>query len=187
MTAARLCCASILFHRHSASSRKNCSTIGVCPLTILTSASDCLNHAPRSISGKFCLSPDFGDPGHFEPVAYQLRRLAIAFERPDAEPFSAGLSERSQFAEFSGNLEPGFLLELTASGGEFILVQLDNALRHRPRAVVLLRPIGTAWVNQKNLRSDATAPIKKYPGAAYRHQRIFDFSLIVPPFATNVP
>ena len=91
-----------------------------------------------------------------EPNAYGKTRA-------DMHSLAALLPERRQRGELPGCNEARLLVEFAFCAGKQI-AGLDVALRNRPGAVILVAPIGSARVSEKQLKTRLAA-VGKYAGA----------------------
>src|SRR5436309_2814206 len=104
-------------------------------------------------------------------VAVGIGRVAGPIDRPDVQPLAARLREYTEipFAAALGGLESGLFPEFAPRAGELVFVGIDETLRHRPGAVVLLRPIGTSRVNEKDFGARTAPAVEKQARADGRH------------------
>src|SRR5207302_6057272 len=110
-------------------------------------------------------------PFPLEQVALEICRVAVPIDRPDVQPLAARLREYAEipFAAALVGLESGLFPEFAPRAGELVFVGVDETLRHRPGAVVLLRPIGTSRVNEKDFRARTAPAVEKQARADGRH------------------
>src|SRR5690348_10090587 len=70
------------------------------------------------------------------------------------------------------NIKPGFFPKFAERGCLFVFTRIHFALRKKPRAVVLLRPEGTAEMHEQELKLAILTAVQKKPGAdfgGFRH------------------
>lgn len=124
----------------------------------------------------------FRRPRHFKRVAGQFRGIAISLKSPDMKTFAAGLSKYSQIIAMAFDVETRFLPELATRAGERIFSRSDKSLWDRPGSVVFRCPVGTTGMNEKDLQTGASAPIKQNACAQRGHQCVFrSRDIVVPP------
>src|SRR5882762_2912674 len=111
--------------------------------------------------GELLGSARFRRPLHLEQIAGQIGRIAISLDRPDVQALAAGLSEYSKIMlkPTSVGIESGLFFEFAPRAGQFIFQRVDETLRHGPSAVVLLCPIGSSRVDEKDFRARTPSAI----------------------------
>src|SRR5262249_24763018 len=88
-----------------------------------------------------------------EAVTAQLRRIQVRrLHRPGEHLFAARLPNRWQCNEAPREWQAGLLLKRPARGGERLFLRRVLALRYRPCALILCRPVGPAGVHEEHLQ-----------------------------------
>src|SRR5579872_173021 len=107
-------------------------------------------------------------------VAVDRTWIAVAFQRPSVDEFSRLVFHRPERNQLESrmNIEPGFFPKFAERGCLFVFARIHFALRKKPRAVVLLRPEGTAEMHEQELKLAILTAVQKKPGAdfgGFRH------------------
>ena len=114
---------------------------------------------------KFLKLPKLWRPLHPETGASDQCRVDIAFHGPDGNDFSTRLAQRLQRNSHSMNFKTGFFEKFPLGSFQRIGSFVIFTLRDRPGSIILLRPEGTARMNQQNLNREALHSIEQDPGA----------------------
>src|SRR5262249_35017755 len=126
--------------------------------------------------GKALAAAGFRRPLHLELVAPQAGDVERAFAGEGHHHFAARLAKGTEEGKVALLQRPRLLLEFPPRCGERFLPGLVEALRDRPRAVILLRPERTSGMDEQDLRFGPGAAIEKDTGALLRHWKIRDAS-----------
>src|SRR6185312_2024969 len=106
---------------------------------------------------------------------------------PSEDPLAARLLEHAELHEGAFQPQPRLLLEFAYFRGERIFALIEQALRDRPGAVVLLGPIRPAGMNEQQIDGFPAAAKQENPGALLRHVwsrlalRAFGCNVVCPP------
>src|SRR6185437_2125962 len=119
--------------------------------------------------GEFRHSSGTGRPFEREGVAVQRRRIKRALERKGHDHLAAWLLVGAEIEEFAGDRRARLLEEFALRRDEQVLAFVDEPLRNRPGSRVLLRPEGTARMDEQHLKARRTAAEQHNPRANLRH------------------
>jgi hypothetical protein len=112
----------------------------------------------------------FRRPFERKEITCDATRVAIAFDSPGVDDFSARLLERTEEMKLAFGREARLLQELPLRGGKQILAWRGKTLRDRPRAFIFLRPERSARMHQEKFGRASRAPIEQYARADLFHR-----------------
>src|SRR5262249_55075400 len=98
--------------------------------------------------------------------------IAVALDGPGVDDLPALLGHVAQRDEGALHAQTRLLLELAPRGGQLVLALRPLALGDRPGPEVLLRPVGTARMDEQDLEQAAAAAVHQEARAHARHQRV---------------
>src|ERR1019366_2186740 len=114
--------------------------------------------------GKHLERARLGRPYHGEAFAHQFCRVTIAFQGPYRQLLAAGLGEAPQRPKIPVGRKTRLFAKFPLCRGKKILLTIGNAFGDGPGALVLIRPIGSARMNQKDFGPSSGPAVEQNPG-----------------------